>query len=211
MASSRSTELRHPISFKILHELIMWSIVALAFTGFYIHRPFIEGGGFLMSFARGVHNLFAIILIVSVVTRILAMFIGRDRDWRSFIPTGADFKLLPKTINYYAYIGDEPVLKKKYNPLQMISYSFVFIMMLFQIISGLALKYVNAFAWFNYGWFNNPIEVRMAHFVVTWLFIMFIMIHVYLSIREKFREIREMHLYASETAEEPGTAREPGS
>ncbi len=211
MASSRNTEVRHPVSFKILHELIMWSIVALALTGFYIHRPFIEGGGFLMSFSRGVHNLFAIILIVSAVTRILAMFIGRDRDWRSFIPMGSDFKILGKTINYYAYISDEPMLTKKYNPLQMLTYSAVFILMLFQILSGLALKYVYAFSWFNYGWFNNPIEVRMAHFVVTWLFIWFVMVHLYLTIREKFHEIRQMHLYASETAEEPETVKEPGS
>jgi len=33
--------------------------------------------------------------------------------------------------------------------------------------------------------------------VVTWLFIMFIMIHVYLTIREKFSEIKEMHLLTS--------------
>ncbi len=198
MAKTQRTELRHPLFFKILHELIMWSIVMLALTGFYIHRPFVEGGGFLMSMMRGVHNLFAIILIVSAVTRVAFMFIGPNRDWRSFVPTGADFKLLGPTINYYAYIGKEPVLTKKYNPLQMMTYCLAFVLVLFQIISGLALKYVTTFSWFNFGWFGNPIEMRMGHCVVTWLFIMFIMVHVYLSIREKFQEIREMHLYASE-------------
>jgi len=104
---------------------------------------------------------------------------------------------LPKTINYYAYIGDEPVLKKKYNPLQMISYCIAFVLVIFQILSGLALHYVSAFGWFNYGWFNNAIETRMAHFVVNWMFIIFLMIHVYLTIREKFQEIKEMHLLSS--------------
>jgi Ni,Fe-hydrogenase I cytochrome b subunit len=37
----------------------------------------------------------------------------------------------------------------------------------------------------------------MAHFVVNWLFVMFLMIHVYLTIREKFSEIKEMHLLSS--------------
>lgn len=203
MAKTQSTQARHPLSFKILHELIMWSIVALALTGFYIHRPFVEGGGFLMSMMRGVHNLFAIILIVSVVTRVVLMFTGRDRDWRSFLPTGSDFKLLGRTINYYAYISDEPVLTKKYNPLQMLSYCLAFVLVVFQILSGLALKYVVAFSWLNFGWFGNPIEVRMGHYVVTWLFIMFIMVHVYLTIREKFHEIREMHLYGQEPSETP--------
>jgi Ni/Fe-hydrogenase 1 B-type cytochrome subunit len=203
MANLKNNETRHPMSFRILHELIMVSILLLIITGFYIHRPFVGGGGFLMSLTRGVHFFFAIVLIITTVTRVVAMFVGKDRDWRSFIPTGADFKLLPKVLNYYAYVGDEPELKKKYNPLQMISYCLAFILIVFQIISGLALKYVSAFGWFNYGWFNNAIEVRMAHFVVMWLFIMFLMIHVYLTIREKFQEIKEMHLLSkSEESEE---------
>ncbi|MFH1647650.1 MAG: cytochrome b/b6 domain-containing protein [Chloroflexota bacterium] len=201
MAIARN-ETRHPLSYRILHELIIWSIVALIATGFYIHSPFVGGAGFLMSLTRGVHFLFAAILIIAAVIRVLAMFIGKDRDWRSFIPTGSDFKLLPRIINYYAYVSDEPQLKKKYNPLQMISYCLAFVLILFQIISGLALNYPDgAFSWFNYGWFNNEIEVRMAHFVVTWLFLMFLMIHVYLTVREKFSEIKEMHLYSAEESE----------
>ncbi|RLG93698.1 hypothetical protein DRO37_07585 [Candidatus Bathyarchaeota archaeon] len=190
-------EVRHPLSFRILHEIIMASILMLVVTGFYIHRPFVGGGGFLMTMTRGVHFFFAAILIITVVARIVAMFVGRNRDWRSFIPTGSDFKLLPKIIKYYAYIGKEPELKKKYNPLQMISYCLTFILIIFQIISGLALNYPDTFGWFNYGWFNDRIDVRMAHFVVTWLFVLFLMIHVYLTIREKFSEIKEMHLLSS--------------
>jgi len=198
MANLRNVEARHPMSFRILHELIIVSILLLIITGFYIHRPFVGGAGFLMSLMRGVHFFFAIVLTITAVARVIAMFVGKDRDWRSFIPTGADFKLLPKTINYYAYIGKEPELKKKYNPLQMISYCVVFIFIVFQILSGIALKYPDgAFSWFNYGWLNNEIETRMAHFVVMWLLIMFLMIHVYLTIREKFSEIKEMHLLSS--------------
>jgi Ni/Fe-hydrogenase 1 B-type cytochrome subunit len=209
MASVKNNETRHPMSFRILHELIMWSIVLLILTGFYIHRPFIGGAGFLMALMRGVHFFFAIILIVTVVIRVISMFVGRDRDWRSFVPTGSDFQLLPKIINYYAYLADEPALKKKYNPLQMMSYCLAFILIVFQILSGLALKWPDTFGWFNYGWFSNEIEARMAHFVVTWLFIMFIMIHVYLTIREKFSEIKEMHLLSSsEESEETGTIKE---
>jgi Ni/Fe-hydrogenase 1 B-type cytochrome subunit len=195
MANSKNIEARHPMSFRILHELIMVSILLLIITGFYIHRPFVGGGGFLMSLMRGVHFFFAIVLIITTIARVVAMFVGKDRDWRSFIPTGADFKLLPRVLNYYAYIEKEPVIRKKYNPLQMISYCLAFVLIIFQILSGIALKYPDgAFSWFNYGWLNNEIETRMAHFVVTWLFIMFLMIHVYLTIREKFSEIKEMHL-----------------
>jgi Ni/Fe-hydrogenase 1 B-type cytochrome subunit len=160
----QAKEKRHPLSFRILHELIMASIIILIITGFYIHRPFVGGGGFLMAMVLGMHFFFAAILIIATVVRVIGMFVGKDRDWRSFIPTGSDIKLLPRIINYYAYLSDEPVLKKKYNPLQMFSYCLAF--------------------------------------VVTWLFIMFLMIHVYLTIREKFQEIKEMHLLSGDEKEE---------
>lgn len=208
MANQINRTSRHPMAFRILHEVIIVSIILLIITGFYIHRPFVGGGGFLMSLTRGVHFFFAIVLTIAVLVRIISMFVGKERDWSSFIPTWSDIKLLPKIIAYYAYIGKEPALKKKYNPLQMISYCLAFLLIIFQIISGLALKYPDgAFSWFNYGLFNNEIEVRIAHFIVNWLFIMFIMIHIYLTIREKFHEIKEMHLLSS-TEESEETAGE---
>jgi Ni/Fe-hydrogenase 1 B-type cytochrome subunit len=208
MANQINGTSRHPMAFRILHEVIIVSIILLIITGFYIHRPFVGGGGFLMSLTRGVHFFFAIVLTIAVLVRIISMFVGKERDWSSFIPTWSDIKLLPKIIAYYAYIGKEPALKKKYNPLQMISYCLAFLLIIFQIISGLALKYPDgAFSWFNYGLFNNEIEVRIAHFIVNWLFVMFIMIHIYLTIREKFHEIKEMHLLSS-TEESEETAGE---
>jgi len=195
MANRQIEEPRHPLAFRILHELIIVSIILLILTGFYIHRPFVGGGGFLMSLVRGVHFFAAGILIIAAVLRIWGMFVGKNRDWRSFIPTFADIKLLPNTINYYAYFNKEQIIKKKYNPLQMISYCLAFLLVIFQIISGFALQYPDGWlGWFNYGLFNNEIHARMAHYVVNWLFVMFLMIHVYLTIREKFSEIKEMHL-----------------
>ncbi|OGO32720.1 MAG: hypothetical protein A2Z29_07865 [Chloroflexi bacterium RBG_16_56_11] len=195
MANQAKAAIRHPIVFRILHLAIVVSILLLVITGFYMHRPFIGGAGFLMSMARGVHFFAAGVLIIAAVLRILAMFLGRSRDWRSFIPTFADIKLLPRTINYYAYLSKELEVKKKYNPLQMMSYSLVFIMVVFQIVSGFALQYPDGWlSWFNYGLFNNEIQVRVAHYIVNWLFVMFLMIHVYLGIREKFGEIKEMYM-----------------
>ena len=198
MTSLQQTEARHPLASRILHEIIMVTILLLIATGFYIHHPFIGGGGFLMTMVRGVHFFAAGILIITTVLRIVGMFCGQNRDWRSFLPTADDFKLFPAVISYYTYIGKEPELKKKYNPLQMLSYCLVFVLITFQIVSGFALQYPETWmSWFNYGLFNSEVGVRIAHFVVTWLFVMFLMIHIYLTIREKFSEIKEMHLFSS--------------
>jgi Ni/Fe-hydrogenase 1 B-type cytochrome subunit len=203
MAKQKITEARHPLGFRILHELIMVSIILLVLTGFYIHRPFVGGGGFLMSLVRGVHFFAAGILIIAAVLRIWGMFFCKNRDWRSFVPTFSDIKLLPGIINYYAYLGKEPDIKKKYNPLQMCSYCLAFILVIFQIISCFAFLYPEGWlSWFNYGLFNNEVQVRIAHYVVNWLFVIFLMIHVYLTIREKFVEIKEMHLLSGEETQE---------
>ena len=193
--------IRHPTTQRILHEVILTSILLLILTGFYIHRPFIGGAGFLMSMCRGVHFLAALLLIIGVVIRIVSLFLGRNRDWKSFIPTLNDIKLLPSTIQYYGYLGKEPEFKKKYNPLQMFSYCLIFVLVIFQILSGFALKYpdMSWISWFNYGWFNNEIESRIAHYVVTWLFVLFMMIHVYLTIRENFPQIMDMHSPSSKS------------
>ncbi|MFA5316176.1 MAG: cytochrome b/b6 domain-containing protein [Dehalococcoidales bacterium] len=200
MASPQTEVKRHPTVFRILHSMIMFSILFLAVTGFYIHSPFIGGGGFLMALARGVHFFLAFILTVATILRIIWMFIGKNRDWRSFIPAWSDLKMLPRTIAFYTYISSkEPALKKKYNPLQMISYSFVLVLIVFQILSGFALQYPDgAFSWFNYGLFNSEVATRIAHFVATWLFVIFVMIHTYLAIRANFSEMKQMHLFSDD-------------
>ena len=204
MANAQIQEARHPTMQRILHEVILTSILLLILTGFYIHRPFIGGAGFLMSMSRGVHFFAAALLIIGIIIRIVSLFIGSNRDWRSFIPTFSDIKLFPKTLLYYGYMGKEPDIKKKYNPLQMFSYCLVFILVIFQILSGFAMNYPDAawISWFNYALFNNEIVTRIAHYVVTWLFVIFMMIHVYLTVRENFSQIMDMHSPASKKQKE---------
>ena len=198
MASQQNTS-RHPIAFRILHEVIIVSVILLIITGFYIHRPFVGGAGFLMSMMRGVHFFFAAVLIIAVIIRLISMFVGKDRDWSSFIPTWSDIVLLPRMLAYYLHLGKEPVVTKKYNPLQMFSYCFAFILIIFQILTGFALNYPDgAMSWMSYGMFNNEIAVRIAHFIATWILVIFVMFHVYMAIRENFSEIKQMHLLKDE-------------
>ena len=45
MTNTETQEMRHPMVFRKLHSLIMWSILLLVVTGFYIHYPFVDGPG----------------------------------------------------------------------------------------------------------------------------------------------------------------------
>lgn len=196
MAVSQLRAVRHPLAYRVLHELRMTSIVLLIITGFYIHRPFMaDGGGFLMSLMRGVHFFAAGILIIIVLLRILGTFFGPYRDWPSFIPHSEDLKLMPKVIAYYLHIGPMPDITRKYNVLQMATYIWLLFLVLFQIITGFVLQYPDGWlSWFTYGLFNNEIGVRLAHYIITWLFLIFLIIHVYLGIRESSQIMKEIHL-----------------
>ena len=196
MAASRLRVVRHPLAYRVLHELRMTTILLLIITGFYIHRPFMaDGGGFLMSLMRGVHFFAAGILIIIVLLRILGTFFGPYRDWPSFIPHREDLRLMPKVIAHYLHLGPMPEITKKYNVLQMATYIWLLFLVLFQIITGFVLQYPDGWlSWFTYGLFNNEIGVRLAHYIFTWLFLLFLLIHTYLAIRESSHMMKEIHL-----------------
>jgi Ni/Fe-hydrogenase 1 B-type cytochrome subunit len=196
MGVTRLKEERHPLFYRILHEIMMTSILFLIVTGLYIHRPFIGSSGFSISLTRGIHFFFAWILILTFVLRVVSMLVGPYRDWRSFVPSIYDIESLPKFMLYYARMGSQPEVKKKYNPLQMLTYCGILLLILFQIFSGFALEYVNnpAISWFNDSMFANVIQTRLAHYIATWAFILFLIIHVYLVVRENASELKVVHL-----------------
>lgn len=203
MAVSQIRVVRHPLAYRVLHELRMTSIIILIITGFYIHRPFMaDGGGFLMSLMRGVHFFFAAILILVVVLRILGTFTGPYRDWPSFLIRGEDFKILPKVIAYYVHLGPMPETTRKYNFIQLLTYIWMLLLVIFQIITGFGLQYPDGgFSWLTYGIFNNELAVRLGHYIVTWLFLLFILIHTYMGIRESSDMMKDIHLLPPFTGE----------
>jgi Ni/Fe-hydrogenase 1 B-type cytochrome subunit len=209
MANIKLQEKRHPKIFLILLRLILVAAILLIITGFYIHYPFVgNGGGFLMSIMRGVHFFAAGVFTISVVLRIILMFLGRNRDWSSFLPNWRDIIVLPRVVAYYLHLGDMPELKKKYNPLQMMAYTAIFLLAIFQIISGFALMFPDGgLAWFNYGIFGSEVNTRVAHYIINWIFVLFLIVHMYLAIRDAKDETKEVFMLGS-AEEKQETAKE---
>ena len=196
MANLSVQKKRHPTVFLILLRLTLVSVLFLIVTGFYIHYPVIGNGwGFLMALMRGVHFFAAGILTISVVLRVILMFVGKNRDWSSFIPNFRDIALLPRVIAHYLHLGDMPEITKKYNPLQMISYLVIFLLAIFQILAGFALMYPDgAMSWLNYGIFGSEVNTRIAHYIVNWIFVLFLIVHTYLAIRDSFADTKEVFM-----------------
>ena len=181
---------------RVTHWAIVISIVILAVTGAYIHGPFLVPSSPIeastqMATIRFIHELTAIVFTIAVGVRFYWGFVGnRYASWRSIIPHNrAQIGAMREMGKYYTFVRSEPVPMTGHNLLAGFAYTVVSILMFFQIATGLLL-----FAWLIgtgpaswllpiVAWFPGGIQgIRMLHYLVTFLFIAFLIHHVYSAI-----------------------------
>jgi Ni/Fe-hydrogenase 1 B-type cytochrome subunit len=181
---------------RVTHWAIVISIFILTVTGAYLHGPFLVPSSPIeastqMAMIRFVHELTAIVFTIAVGVRFYWGFVGnRYASWRSIIPHNrAQLKSMREMGKYYTFLRSEPVPMTGHNLLAGFAYAVVSVLMFFQIATGLLL-----FAWLIgtgpaswlqpiVGYFPGGIQtIRMLHFLVTFLFLAFLIHHVYSAI-----------------------------
>jgi Ni/Fe-hydrogenase b-type cytochrome subunit len=182
---------------RVLHWLWVLCIIGLSATGICIAEGwFLNLGdlqnGFQFGSLRFVHYALGWILIVVMMLRVACFFMASNKyqsfrtlfpfskqEWIDLYITAKDY-LFAKSYDGPRYIG--------HNPLQQWSYTAVYGLFTFMIISGLSLYALyEPTNWF-YGlfmplndWIGIP-YIRLLHLIGMWCFLIFAMIHVYLSI-----------------------------
>jgi len=180
------------LAFRIDHWVRVAAIVILIFTGFYTHSPFIAGGpdSYLYVWMRCFHILAAYTLVLGFIVRVYLAFNSRfSRDWKDF-GIWKNLAGVPDTLGYYLFIKGTYKSYGRYNPLQALGYLFMGLMIIFMGVSGSALYRGYAFGFMHgeklFAWFTNLLgglsHVRMWHYLGMWIFIMFILVHVYMSL-----------------------------
>ncbi|MDR3308119.1 MAG: cytochrome b/b6 domain-containing protein, partial [Coriobacteriales bacterium] len=181
----------HPLPFVITHWINLISMVVLIFTGFYIHFPFFNG---FMGAARGAHIFFAFIIVLNCIVRvILAFFIktaptGGTRkvttDWHSWAPQKDNRHQLGAWVKYYLFIKKDHPLSAKLGVPQKISYLAIPLLILIMAFTGLCLwaptQAGGPFLAFT-ELVGGLMVVRIIHYFLMWVFILFMFIHVYLA------------------------------
>jgi Ni/Fe-hydrogenase 1 B-type cytochrome subunit len=131
---------------RTLHWLVAGAITVLAITGLYIAFPFQSSGGaatphFLMGWVRTVHSYAAIVFTLSVLARVVWMFLGPPQaSWREFIPvTRRRWRGFAKTLRYYTFLSVDNIATVGHNAVAGVAYTGVFILYLVMIVTGLAL------------------------------------------------------------------------
>jgi Ni/Fe-hydrogenase 1 B-type cytochrome subunit len=178
------------------HWLIVFSLVVLAVTGFYIGRPFIvvpgpAGAHFVMGTMKVIHFYSAIVFSLAVLARIVWMFTGtRHARWYNFLPvTRARWRGVIETFQFYTFLRRHPPSSAGHNPLAGLSYIAVFGLYLVMIVTGLGLYAIDAHVdspvrslVFLVHLSGGPQLARWIHHVVMWLLIGFTVHHLYSAI-----------------------------
>lgn len=177
---------------RITHWLIAASIVVLSATGIYIGRPFvISHSATFMATVKAIHASAAIVFTLSVVSRIIFMFVGNVyARWYNFIPVHRRrLKGLVRTFEFYTFLLRKPPGYVGHNPLAGMTYVLVFLLYFSMIATGFALYSASAAVGSPMRIFQSlgPLfgglqNARWIHHVVMWLLLGFAVHHVYSSV-----------------------------
>lgn len=201
--SKHETREEHPLMAVVTHWIHLISMIALIWTGFFIHSPFYQGSTIIN---KTVHTLFAFILIATGVVRMYWAFFGKGsapcggrakiRDYKFFLPQKENRgKLVPMT-KYYLFLRETHPRTFKYNPLQKTAYVSLIVFITVQIITGFSLLTATAQFFLPLTYLlGGTAMVRSIHYLTTWGFIFITMIHIYLAFTETIHELPLMFLW----------------
>ncbi|WP_100487221.1 Ni/Fe-hydrogenase, b-type cytochrome subunit [Sporolactobacillus pectinivorans] len=206
MAAQRAVDARDrnsvyvwELPIRIFHWVNAGAIMILMITGIYIGHPFITPANngeayynFLMGWVRDIHFFTAFIFTANLIFRCYWTFRGNHYA-KSQILQKSFWTGLIETVKGYLFIPNHKPHYIGHNPLAQFSYwLFVGVGSVIMVFTGYYLLfqpqpdtiYGKAFAWVPFVFGGSDFTVRSWHHLVAWGFMLFVVIHVYMSIRE---------------------------
>ena len=195
----------HPLPYVITHWINLIAVGSLIVSGFLIHYPFIPR---TMAAARGVHVFFAAVFVVNMLVRVVSAFFVKsavaggtrevDLDIKNFLPQKDNRHQMGAWIRYYLFLKKDHPLGAKFGVLQKIFYFMIPVFALFMTLTGFCLwaptgELPPMQAIINMA--GGIMMVRIAHYWLMWLFIIFLMIHIYLSVIEGLSPLKMMFFW----------------
>jgi Ni/Fe-hydrogenase 1 B-type cytochrome subunit len=184
---------------RMSHWVAVICIGVLAVTGSYIHDPLIISRGdsaYLMASVRFIHLVAGFFFIAAFMLRAYWFFKGNSwARWTSFVPVRRRrWRGMGKMVKYYSFLSMELQHYVGHNALAGVAYTFVFAMMLLEILSGLALYdqiLGNHGLHLLVGWLPRLIDIqnlRLMHYLIMWLLLVFAIHHVYSAVLVSWEE-----------------------
>ncbi|ADC89739.1 Ni/Fe-hydrogenase, b-type cytochrome subunit [Thermocrinis albus DSM 14484] len=188
-------------SLRVWHWVNALAITLLFLTGLYIGNPFFVGSQGLeatyaygqrltMDLLRMVHFAAGYVLLVGLLFRFFIAFF-RKGD-RLFLPKlrGDFWKGIWDMLLYYLFIKPQHPLYVR-NPLARVVYLLVYLLLIFMVLTGFAMYGMSNPGGFwskITGWvipmLGGEFMTHMWHHWFAWIVIFFVILHVYMVIRE---------------------------
>jgi Ni/Fe-hydrogenase 1 B-type cytochrome subunit len=187
---------------RVAHWTWVCAIVVLTATGYVIADPgwvpsaWVSGvrAGYFLGYVRFIHLTAAVVFILALLVRAWNLSTSRisyDR-WGALIPFRSRHEVnnLLRTMRAYLFIRTHRAPEYfGHNPLQQLTYTSIYGIFLVQVLTGLSLWGLydtHSGFWGLFRWVNVLLGIqltRMVHFMIMWVIILFLPVHVYLSIR----------------------------
>ncbi len=183
---------------RAMHWVAALCVATLVVTGFYIGSPYFVTSGepsshFLMGWMRFVHFTAAGVLVATAILRTYWLFVGNKFErWRALFPVAPkDWRNLVRVVKAYLFIdAREAPHYMGHNPIQQLSYTLLYGVALTQALTGFymyGLSNPGGFFFTAFGWVGPLLGgaqiARFVHHVLTWFWLIFLPLHVYLTIR----------------------------
>lgn len=180
----------HPFIFRFTHWVNLICMLLLILSGIEIHYPVVPG---LMGMARGVHMFCAFVILINLVFRIVAAGFVKSApaygtretklDMYTFFPQKDNRHQLIPWIKYYLFFKKDHPLSAKLGVPQKISYLAVAFLILIMAYTGFCLWIpTSEWTFFAAGtaFVGGAMSMRIIHYFMMFVFIIFTMLHGYL-------------------------------
>lgn len=184
---------------RIFHWTMVISCVVLFATGLYIAHPFSimsfepATSEWYMNMIRNIHLIAAFVFCSSLILRVYGFIVNSGDRLLPKVWEGKFYSGLIEVAMHYSFLRYEhkPYLR---NPLARLAYAGLYVMMAVEIITGLAIYFMDANSWFGgiLGTVNmltgDIYTTRIIHHYVAWLIIFFAIGHIYMVLRTDYMD-----------------------
>ncbi|MCV6613702.1 MAG: Ni/Fe-hydrogenase, b-type cytochrome subunit [Cellvibrionaceae bacterium] len=192
----------YEVPVRLWHWVNALAIVVLCISGYFIGSPLPSVPGeaidnYLMGYIRFAHFAAAYIFVIGFIGRLYWAIIGNRQAREIFLPPLHRLGYwggVWHEIKWYLFLAKEPRKYTGHNPLAVLAMHFIFVWgAIFMMITGLALYGEGSgYDSWQYQWFSSWViplfgqsqDVHTFHHLGMWLIIVFVMIHIYVAIRE---------------------------
>jgi Ni/Fe-hydrogenase 1 B-type cytochrome subunit len=201
-ANTQSAVYVYETPIRLWHWINALAIIILGITGYFIASPLPTMPGeasdnFLMGYIRFAHFAAGYIVLIGFLGRIYWAFVGNEHAREIFIPPIFRKEFWAGVwheLKWYSFLAKEPLKYTGHNPLAVLAMHLMFVWgIVFMIFTGFALygEGTGPGSWahtFFSDWliplFGQSMDVHTWHHLGMWWIILFVMIHVYVAIRE---------------------------